>query len=308
MELWAYPSYLSDMTLISYIHVLSAAFLMGLAAAAPMGPVNMLAVRRGMLGGWRHTLACGIGSVTGDLVLFSLVLLGGHYLFSDLSNPTLQTFMTVIGLIVLLPLAIYFLVRAVKDPLRAYASARQHWDEETIPAHLVAELAECRPHHLQSLNHCLLGWRHLQLAPFCSFSFGPQCRGVGNPDGRRRPDGLVYRADRRRSLSPPLDRPDLLPNRECHPGPYPPWLCHFLCDTAIPPFPALTRSVLNVRVSQRAHHLCTPVKRICEGFSKGKSPIVLEGVYSAASPCWSGGIDRPLISRRNKLDKLSEER
>ena len=142
MELWAYPSYLSDMTLISYIHVLSAAFLMGLAAAAPMGPVNMLAVRRGMLGGWRHTLACGIGSVTGDLVLFSLVLLGGHYLFSDLSNPTLQTFMTVIGLIVLLPLGIYFLVRAVKDPLRAYASARQHRDEGTVPAHLVAEVAE----------------------------------------------------------------------------------------------------------------------------------------------------------------------
>jgi L-lysine exporter family protein LysE/ArgO len=134
---------LFDMTLVSYIHVLLAAFLMGLAAAAPMGPVNMLAIRRGMLGGWRHTLACGIGSVTGDLILFSLVLLGGHYLFSDLSNPTLQTVMTVIGLIVLLPLGIYFLVRAVKEPLRAYASARQHWDEETIPAHLAAELAEC---------------------------------------------------------------------------------------------------------------------------------------------------------------------
>jgi len=134
---------LFDMTLVSYIHVLLAAFLMGLAAAAPMGPVNMLAIRRGMLGGWRHTLACVIGSVTGDLILFSLVLLGGHYLFSDLSNPTLQTVMTVIGLIVLLPLGIYFLVRAVKEPLRAYASARQHWDEETIPAHLAAELAEC---------------------------------------------------------------------------------------------------------------------------------------------------------------------
>jgi len=60
---------------ISYIHALSAAFLMGLAAAAPMGPVNMLAIRRGVIGGWRHTLACGIGSVTGDLILFSVVAL-----------------------------------------------------------------------------------------------------------------------------------------------------------------------------------------------------------------------------------------
>jgi threonine/homoserine/homoserine lactone efflux protein len=132
-----------DVVLVSDIHVLSAAFFMGLASAAPMGPVNMLAIRRGLIGGWRHALACGVGSVTGELILFSLILLGGHYLFSDLSNPTLQTILAAIGIIVLLPLAIYFLVRAVKEPLRAYASARQHWDESTLPAHLVAEIADC---------------------------------------------------------------------------------------------------------------------------------------------------------------------
>ena len=130
------------MVFVSYVHVLSAAFLMGLAAAAPMGPVNMLAIRRGLIGGWRHTLACGIGSVTGDLILFSLVLLGGHYLFSDLSNPTLHTVLAAIGVIVLLPLGLYFLIRAVKDPLRAYTSARQHWDEGTVPAHLLVEVAD----------------------------------------------------------------------------------------------------------------------------------------------------------------------
>ena len=121
-----------NMVFVSYIHVFSAAFLMGLAAAAPMGPVNMLAIRRGVIGGWRHTLACGIGSVTGDLILFSLVLLGGHYLFSDLSNPTLRTILAAIGVIVLLPLGIYFLVRAVKEPLPAHASARQQWNEDTV--------------------------------------------------------------------------------------------------------------------------------------------------------------------------------
>jgi threonine/homoserine/homoserine lactone efflux protein len=68
------------MMFVSDVHVLSAAYLMGLAAAAPMGPLNMLAIRRGIIGGWRHTLACGIGSVAGDPILFSLVLLGGHYL------------------------------------------------------------------------------------------------------------------------------------------------------------------------------------------------------------------------------------
>ncbi len=114
---------------------------MGLASAAPMGPVNMLAVRRGMIGGWRHTLACGIGSVAGDLTLFSLALLGGEYLFADLSNPSLQTLLAAIGLMVLLPLGVYFLFRAVKEPLRAYAGARKRWDEGTVPAHLTADVA-----------------------------------------------------------------------------------------------------------------------------------------------------------------------
>ena len=128
------------MAFVSYVRVLSGAFLMGLAAAAPMGPVNMLAIRRGVIGGWRHTFACGIGSITGDLILFSMVLFGGHYLFSDVSDPMLQTVLAAVGVIVLLPLGIYFLVRAVKEPLRAYASARQHWDEGTVPAHLFAEV------------------------------------------------------------------------------------------------------------------------------------------------------------------------
>lgn len=130
------------MVFVSYAHGLSAAFLMGFVAAAPMGPVNMLAIRRGLIGGWRHTLACGIGSVTGDLLLFSVVLLGGHYVLSDLSNPTLQTVLAAIGVLVLLPLGVYFLIRAVKEPLRAYTSARQRWDEGTVPAHLVAEVAD----------------------------------------------------------------------------------------------------------------------------------------------------------------------
>ncbi len=131
------------MVFVSAIHVLSAAFFMGLAAAAPMGPVNMLAIRRGLIGGWRHTLACGAGSVAGELILFALVLLGGHYLFSDLANPTLRVVLAGIALIILLPLGIYFIIRAVKEPLRAYASARKEWKESTVPEHLATDFASC---------------------------------------------------------------------------------------------------------------------------------------------------------------------
>jgi hypothetical protein len=57
-----------NMLFISYIHVLSAAFLMGLTAAAPIVPVNMLALRHGVIGGWSHTLACGIAHTLDKVV------------------------------------------------------------------------------------------------------------------------------------------------------------------------------------------------------------------------------------------------
>ena len=131
---------LRNMVLLSHIHVLAAAYFMGLAAAAPMGPVNMLAIRRGMIGGWVRTLACGIGSVAGDLTLFSLVIAGGHYFLSDMSNPALQTVLAAVGVIVLFPLGLYFLIHAVSEPLRAYIRASKRWDKGANPAHLVRDV------------------------------------------------------------------------------------------------------------------------------------------------------------------------
>jgi threonine/homoserine/homoserine lactone efflux protein len=130
------------MAVVPYIHVLTAAFLMGLAAAAPMGPVNMMAIRRGVAGGWRHTLACGIGSVFGDLVLFSLALIGGRYLLSDLSNPKVQVILAVVGAVLLMPAGTSFLVLAIKSPHRAFNSARQRWSEGPIPPRLAGEAAK----------------------------------------------------------------------------------------------------------------------------------------------------------------------
>ena len=134
--------YLRHMVLISYIHVLSAAFLMGLAAAASIGPVNMMAIRRGIVGGWRHTLACGIGPVFSDLVLFSLALLAGRYLLHGLSNPKLQTVLAAIGAALLFPVGIYFLLLVFKDPKRAYKRARKRWSAGHVPTRLAGEAAK----------------------------------------------------------------------------------------------------------------------------------------------------------------------
>ena len=224
------------MVLVPYINVLSAAFLMGLAAAAPMGPVNMLAIRRGVIGGWRHTLACGIGSITGDLILFSLVLLGGDYLFLELSNPMLQTVLAATGVIVLLPLGIYFVVRTVKEPLRAYASARQHWDEGTVRGHLIAEVADAAA--LTVFNPLTIAYWVGVTAnwlPFAHSVLGYSAPGFGNPDGYGQPGDLVHGAHRRRSLRSPPHRPELLPPRQRDPQPYPPWLRRVLWNSPVPP-------------------------------------------------------------------------
>jgi threonine/homoserine/homoserine lactone efflux protein len=130
------------MVIISYIRVLSAAFLMGLAATASIGPVNMMAIRRGIVGGWRHTLACGIGSVCSDLTLFSLALLGGRYLLHGLSNPKLQAVLAAIGVVLLFPAGIYFLLFVFKDPRKTYKSAHKRWNTGHVPTHLAGEAAK----------------------------------------------------------------------------------------------------------------------------------------------------------------------
>ena len=126
----------------SYIHVLAAAFMMGLAAAAPIGPVNMMAIRRGVAGGWRHTLACAIGSIAGDLVLFSLALIGGSYLLPRLSSPRLRTVLETVGAVVLIPVGIYFLALVFKHPHQALRSARRNWAKGPIPVRLIGEAAK----------------------------------------------------------------------------------------------------------------------------------------------------------------------
>lgn len=126
----------------SCIQVLAAAFLMGLLAAAPIGPVNMMAIRSGVVGGWRHTLACGIGSAFGDLVLFSLALAGGNYFLSRLSNSKTRTTVEVIAATVLIPVGITFLGLALSDPRRAYRRARREWGGGQFPSLLIGEAAK----------------------------------------------------------------------------------------------------------------------------------------------------------------------
>ncbi len=119
--------------------VCGAAFLMGFAAAAPVGPVNMMAVRRGLLGGVRHTFVSDAGAVLGDLMIFSLALWGGHFFVLDLSSGRLRHAMAVAGLVVLLPAGLYFLALSLRHAETAFQRARQRWGESSVPGRLLDE-------------------------------------------------------------------------------------------------------------------------------------------------------------------------
>lgn len=131
-----------NMVSVANIHVLAAAFLMGLAAAAPIGPVNMMAIRRGVAGGWRHTVACAIGSIFGDLALFSLALFGSHHFLHHLSSPKVKTVLEAVGAVILPLVGIYFLRLAVIHPRKAFNSARRRWRQGPVPARLIGEAAK----------------------------------------------------------------------------------------------------------------------------------------------------------------------
>lgn len=99
---------------LEYAQVLAAAFFFGVAAAAPIGPVNTVAIHRGLHARWTHTLACGIGSAIVDGLYFLLALLAGHWLITQVSNPILKVIVASTGAVLLVVLGGAFLVMAIK--------------------------------------------------------------------------------------------------------------------------------------------------------------------------------------------------
>jgi threonine/homoserine/homoserine lactone efflux protein len=101
------------------VSALVLAYIAGFVVAAPMGPVNMYALRRGIVGRWPHTLACGLGSSLADLIYFGLALHGGGLLIQELQSPRMQALMAAGGAALLLPISLYFLHKArVGEPVR----------------------------------------------------------------------------------------------------------------------------------------------------------------------------------------------
>ena len=90
------------------ILVIGYAFGFGLLAASPIGPVNMVAIRRGLIVHWLRTLWVGIGSVMFETCEVSLALWGGKELLDrySISITSIRRYIGFPGAIVIIIIGI----------------------------------------------------------------------------------------------------------------------------------------------------------------------------------------------------------
>ena len=100
------------------------AFGAGILAAAPVGPVNAVAIRRGLIHRWTHTMFVGLGSVLVETCYVALALWGGYWVLGKIAEEDLHRWvgLPAAGLIICLGLVI--LRKAIVNPQRILALVR----------------------------------------------------------------------------------------------------------------------------------------------------------------------------------------
>jgi len=132
-----------DMIFVSYITCLQR-IPDGIGGGRATGPVNMMAIRRGVA-------VVGATRLPAESAPSSAICFCSPWPSSGSLPPAgtarlkLRIILVAIGAAVLVPVGIYFLALAVRDHRKAYKSARRRWSEGRIPTQLVAEAAKAPP-------------------------------------------------------------------------------------------------------------------------------------------------------------------
>ncbi len=107
------------------ILVLAWAFGLGLMAAAPVvGPVNMIAIRRGLVMHWTRTMWVGIGSVAFETCEVVLVMWGGSTLLKYTDVDSIRQYVELPAACIILLLGLFILRKAVVPSRRVQAAIR----------------------------------------------------------------------------------------------------------------------------------------------------------------------------------------
>jgi len=92
--------------------------LLGLTLAAPIGPVNVEIIKRGMKSGFKQALLTGAGAMSADATYLTLIFFG---LTAFLNHPTMKIILGITGSVIL----VYMGAASIKEGLGA-AAAKSH--------------------------------------------------------------------------------------------------------------------------------------------------------------------------------------
>ncbi|MDY7009827.1 MAG: LysE family transporter [Planctomycetota bacterium] len=114
------------------IFVIVWAFGLGLMAAAPViGPVNMIAIHRGLVMHWTRTMWVGIGSVAFETCEVALVMWGGSALLNYIDVDSIRHYVELPAAGIILLLGLFILRKAMAPSRRVKAAIRaermRHW-------------------------------------------------------------------------------------------------------------------------------------------------------------------------------------
>ena len=158
-----------------FLYLMAWVYGLGLLAAAPVGPVNMVAIHRGAVGRWSHTLACGVGSAVVDLGFFTLAIWGGNQVLEYLTRPNTKLILVSSCAAILLPLGVIFLKRAFRLNLRKIIRSRQERLDQP-PRHLWTDLGTGAG--LTIINPAAPAYWLAATAPWLHAAQGPQGRSM----------------------------------------------------------------------------------------------------------------------------------
>lgn len=93
------------------LHILAQGMIVGLALAAPVGPINIEIIRRGLAGGFANGWLVGIGAMAADVIFCALIVTG---VAQVADSPRLRVPMYLAGAVVLLYLGVAGLRQVVR--------------------------------------------------------------------------------------------------------------------------------------------------------------------------------------------------
>ena len=106
------------------LYMLGWAFGAGILAAAPMGPVNAVAIRRGLIHRWTHTMFVALGSVLVEGADIAIAFWGGRRVMALIPTESLHRWAGLPAAGVVITIGLVILRKAIVNPQRTLAAVR----------------------------------------------------------------------------------------------------------------------------------------------------------------------------------------